>query len=465
MDAKLLVTAEEGTDDGADYASASDATTPLGQTVKDEEATAGIFGTSMNVVVQVMGIGITSLSFMLKQGGWSCLVLMIGCAVAANYSGKLLIACCYDEGGVRVNESYGDIGFAAFGKCGRFTTRLFENITFFGISALFLILAGDFLSELPVEMNPRIWTLASAAIVCVPVLLFPNIAELRFVSVIGVAAVIVVAFAVLFLAGLANNNDDSGGGHAGNTTTFANSGGMMTSSRWSHSTDVIIPLGFLSSFSSMTLAFGCHAGLPAVEQSMKNPKRFGTMFNIAFAIVLSLYIPVAIVGYAKYGDEVQSPILLSLPSGSWVQVLAKGMLCTHVLLAYPILMMFFVREIEHWLNVNRAASSSVTRYVLKRTGIRVISIVLNVTVAILAPYFSDMMGLIGALGSVMTTFVLPCLFFLKLKTMSGSSSQKCGAWILPLCVGVVGTIGGAVGALEATISLVQKIAARGNPWQ
>ena len=447
------------------WARAGDASACYGEDVGSTDAEAGadahvggkagVLGTSANVVVQIMGLGITTLSFMLRQGGWACLALMVACALAANYTGKILIACCYDAHGARIRDTYGDIGEAAFGPTGRFLTRLFENVTFFGVCALFLILAGEFLSALPVGVDKRVWTLAAAALVAVPVLVLPDIAEMRWVSFVGVGAVIVVAIAVLGLAGF---------GDPGTPTPH---------------TDAVLPFGFLTAFSSMTLAFGCHAGLPAVEKSMRAPPRFNAMFNIAFAAVLALYLPVAIVGYAKYGASVHSPILLSLPSGSWLQVLAKAMLCAHVMLAYPILMMLFVRGVENALHVAPsgadplspasapgvpAPSSAPTRrgYIVKRTVIRAVAIALNVAVAIFAPYFSDMMGLIGALGSVMTTFVLPTVFYVVLRTTGpdGGHAKR----VLPVAVGLIGAVGGFAGAVEACISLVRKISARGSPW-
>merc|ERR1712216_1036936 len=93
------------------------------------------------------GLGILQLAYMLRQGGWVCLVLIVGCALATCYTGKLLIRCCYNEEGIRVNRCYADVGYAAFGNVGKACAQAFENSTLFGVSTLFLILGGKFLEE------------------------------------------------------------------------------------------------------------------------------------------------------------------------------------------------------------------------------------------------------------------------------------------------------------------------------
>ena len=84
------------------------------------------------------------------------------------------------------------------------------------------------------------------------------------------------------------------------------------------------------------------------------------------------------------------------------------------------------------------SASTQCRYFTKRTGLRAVAIVLNVAVAIFASYFSDMTGLIGALGSVMTTFVLPALFYVKLRTTGPAGGHA--KWVLPIVVGVISLV-------------------------
>merc|ERR1711920_798138 len=197
----------------------------------------------------------------------------------------------------------------------------------------------------------------------------------------------------------------------------------------------------------MALAFGCHAGLPSVEAAMRESTKFPVSFNLAFGVVLAMYVPVAVIGYAIYGDGVYSPILCSLPRDNAVQVIAKALMTAHVLLAYPVLIMLFLGKIESAIGLMPA----IDFYLCKRTLLRVFVLVLNICVAVFVPYFDDMMSLIGAVCVVMTAFILPALFFIKLRAKSAAYM------LLPLLVAILGTIGGSVGAVQAAIALYDKV--------
>lgn len=390
-----------------------------------------MLATSLSVAVQIMGLGVLQLAYMLRQGGWLCLVLMLVCAVGANYTGKLLVRCCYDEAGHRVHSSYREIGFAAFGGAGRACARTFENMTLFGVSALFLILAGKFLEELIGLFETRVWIAFAAAAVSIPVAAFRSISELNFISFIGVATVVSVVVAVVVEALMAGFGDPDR--HV--------------------RTDVVVPAGLFPAFSAMALAFGCHAGLPTVEKSMRECRRFPLSFDLAFLLVLMAYLPVAVIGYAIYGDQVYSPILCSLPRTNWVQYVSKAFVAIHVILTYPVLMTLFVGELEAGLGLEPGVSA----YLPKRTCLRLACVAATLGVAVFVPYFSDMMSLIGAICVVMTTFIMPAVFFIKLRAV-GFAQQ-----LLPVLVAVGGSIGGTVGAVQAAAELLHKVSTGADP--
>ena len=53
-----------------------------------------------------------------------------------------------------------------------------------------------------------------------------------------------------------------------------------------------------------------------------------------------------------------------------------------------------------------------------RAIVRSLYVVLTTFVAICLPFFADLMGLIGAAGFTPMTFILPCLFWLKVGLFS-----------------------------------------------
>lgn len=62
------------------------------------------------------GIGIVSIPYAVKEGGWSSLILLVLFAIMCCYTGVLLMRCLQSHPGLK---TYPDIGQAAFGIVGR----------------------------------------------------------------------------------------------------------------------------------------------------------------------------------------------------------------------------------------------------------------------------------------------------------------------------------------------------------
>lgn len=387
----------------------------------------------MMVVCQMAGMGILQLPYTLRQSGWFCLALVVLCALATNFTGKILITCCYDETGARSRQSYAEIGFAAFGSFGRSVARLFESATLFGVSALFLILSGNFLFELIGQFNNRQYSLLTAVVVLIPILFLRTMKETKAVALVGVLATLMVIVAVLFVAVRADV-DGVPADHTGPTNMFVLSG--------------IAP-----AFSGMSLAFTAHAGLPTIEAGMRDPTKFGRSLDVGYTLVLAMYLPVAVAGYAVWGDKVSSPVLDSLPATSIVPKLAKGLVTCHVILTYPVLMMLLFTELERVLQIQPGSNL----YIFKRSTLRVAAVAATACLAVGVPYFDTMITFVSALCVVMTAFIMPAAFFLKLKAKTWQES------VIPVLVAIMGTLGGGFGLVQAGIELVHKIATHADP--
>lgn len=392
----------------------------------------GVVGTAMMVVCQMAGMGILQLPYTLRQSGWASLGLVVMCAIATNFTGKLLISCCY-EGGVRTRQSYAEIGEAAFGALGKNTARVFESATLFGVSALFLILAGKELFELLGRFSNQRWSLIAAAVVLVPLVFLRTLKEMKAVALVGVVATLAVVLAVLVEAVRAQV-DGVPADHTGPTQIF-------------------ILGGLAPAFSGMTLSFAAHAGLPTIEAGMREPAKFGRSLDLGYSLVTAMYLPVAVAGYGVYGDKVFSPILCSLPFTSILPKVAKTLVTAHVILTYPVLMMLFFTEVERLLRIQPEQPL----YLLKRTSMRTMGVAATAALAVFVPYFDVMISFVAAVCVVMTVFVMPAAFYLKLKATGPRQS------IIPLLVALMGIVGGGIGAVQAGIELVQKVTSNANP--
>jgi amino acid permease len=394
-----------------------------------ERKGAGVLSTALMIVCQMAGIGILQLPYMLRQSGWVCLGFIVVCAAASNFTGKLLLRSCYSGAGERVSASYADLGFAAFGRPGRFVAVAAENATLAGVGTLFLILAAKFLAELfPSALSLAQWTALCATAGGIPVLACGSVAELKGLPAIGVLATTAVVLAVLYTA----------------VTTGASE---PVQHHW------LVPEGLIPTFSALSLSLAAHAGLPAVEGAMREPAKFPKALNVAYGMILSIYLAIAGAGYAVYGDGVYSPILCSLPHGGWIQAASKAMVTVHVVLTYPVLVTLFVGNVEASFGIR----PEVPMFMEKRTLLRLCVVAATAAVAATVPYFDTVMSLVGALCVVLTAFVLPCLFYIKL--VAETWSQRAG----PLLVAGLCTAAGAVGVVQAATELLEKLETHADP--
>jgi len=90
----------------------------------------------------------------------------------------------------------------------------------------------------------------------------------------------------------------------------------------------------------------------------------------------------------------------------------------------------------------------VTAYLPKRTAFRAGLVSATVVVAAFAPYFDTMMSLIGAVCVIMTVFIMPTAFYIKLRARTAREK------IVPVLVAALGLTGACAGALQATIKLL-----------
>lgn len=71
-------------------------------------------------------------------------------------------------------------------------------------------------------------------------------------------------------------------------------------------------------------------------------------------------------------------------------------------------------------------------------------------VAVMIPFFTSLMGLVGALGITPTTFLLPCLLWLMYKKPRRWGWEWCINWGLVFVTGVIGVFG-TIGAIYTIV--------------
>ncbi|KAK3272425.1 hypothetical protein CYMTET_19279 [Cymbomonas tetramitiformis] len=401
----------------------------------------------------MLGTGILQLPYTLRQGGWLACALIVVVAFMATYTGKVLILCLYsrptsegtaelllERGGDTPKPfegsdenrmvSYAELGYEAFGRAGEVTTQIVHKANQVGVSALFLILAAGFMEELMGKLPTSTYVLICGAIVSPVVMFSPNYKEMAFLSFLGVSASMCVVVVVVVIGSMQHIQGEIEDRHH----------------------DLFLSKTFASSFAAITLSFGGHANFPTVEADMPDRRKFGTTVSATFATLASIYVPVAVVGYYVYGDEVESPVLDSLPASGIFPRLTKIWITFHVLSSYPILLLDTAIELQVLLKLPKKEESPrlelVLRYLL-RFGL----VAVTVTFAYFIPFFADVMSLVGATCVAGTVFLMPCAFNLKLRWHNMSKAEV----LLNVVIFMAGSIGGVIAAKQAFSSLVDKV--------
>jgi len=436
---------------------------------------ASALGTWLTILQLMAGAGILGLPATLSIGGWTSMAIIVLVAIMTNYTAKALISTLYSEPRTEEHRllasrhgnrlpDYPSVGYAAFGAPGRAFVHFFHKATLFGVATIFLILAGAFLVEgvggggegfIPSLGDPddeviwtQRWTAISAGVALVPLCTFRTLREIAPLAALGMVAscltVLIVVVEAALLYPITNATEDSK--HLPLALDFDMSGEVT------HST--FVPAGFATAFSTITLSFGGHAVMPSIEHAMHHREHFAAVANAAFAFLLLLYVATAFAGYQVFGDAVASPVLCSLPRDAtsglgFAATLTKLIIGLHVVAGVPLMLNPFALELEAMLRVEGPSF----RHTAARTLVRTALVGAAFAVAVLVPFFGDVMSLVGALCLTMMVFVLPVVLTWRLRPEDlGPLERVCSVAIV-----LIGLSAGSIGSYQAIDSIVGKI--------
>eukprot|EP01114_Cavostelium_apophysatum_P018555 TRINITY_DN5766_c0_g1_i1.p1 TRINITY_DN5766_c0_g1~~TRINITY_DN5766_c0_g1_i1.p1 ORF type:complete len:470 (+),score=79.84 TRINITY_DN5766_c0_g1_i1:167-1576(+) len=352
------------------------------------------FRAAFSVVATMAGAGILGMPSTLQQAGWIGAIILVIIWFMALYCGIILIKAMMSRPGLR---TYHDIGEAAFGKFGRYLSLFLQNCSLIAVGILFLILAGTNIKNLTQHwhhnVDPFDWKygigiyISLVTGVVLPFVVFlKTMTEISFVAIFGMFAttftvVIIVIFSVI-------DRPSPPAVHQFIDYKF-------------------IPVAF----SGLVFAFGGHNLFPAIQDEMRHKHQFNGMLTGAFLIILALYLPPSIAGYWAFGINAggqDGNILDNLHSGV-VPEMARIAITLHLIITIPIVNNPINLWLEDLFNINNKP-----RELLWRAIIRTMLIAFQTGVAILLPYFFDVMTFIGSTSVSATVFYLPCAMYLKL---------------------------------------------------
>jgi amino acid permease len=457
-----------------------------------------VFKAVYNMICAVAGIGILGLPYSLSLSGWGGVALLVSLGLIAAYTGVILGHCFVRDTDL---ESYSDLGMKAFGKCGKYAVHVAQMGTCLGTSILFLVLSGKNMNRVfnhwGTDMGVTFW-IGISALAALPMCYLRTLHDIRWVTFAGMAGCMVAVVVIIVLDFIAPDD--------------------MTYHHYDHSGYQ----GFLQAFATITFAYGGHVIYPSIIRSMESPGQFPKAVYMSSAVILVLYIPVAVISYWQFGSHTEANILDNLPRNV-ASIIITFAFTAHVLFAYVLYLHPFFHVLERKLGLQEEPSRwhiSIPKHEGKsdthekeiygteetihkmdgdasaqhdmdhqnmpslkdlepapeaqhdalkddyrnRLGrlfkrlvktilfvlLRTLIVGITMFVAMLIPFFGDLMDFIGASTQAMSIFILPCLIYVKIY-------RKQLSWFVITVNLVFATLGLVTGSIASVIALINII--------
>ncbi|KAJ9067499.1 hypothetical protein DSO57_1038535 [Entomophthora muscae] len=396
--------------------------------------TASSFSAFFNIVCAVAGAGALGLPYSLRDGGWISLAFFLLAAVLSTFTAKQLIECLYYKEGERLEEM-ADIGEAAFGMFGRYFVKVFNYSISLSFACIFILLSGhnayNIVNEAMgyVVIQEAYWTVLAGFIILVPFALLKTLKEVSFLALFGVLTTVVVVFIVIIVGGI---------DYASSTTSVE--------------TTLLRVEGIPLALSTIAYCYGGNVVYPHVEATMRHPESWNKVMVYATICITVIFVSAGGAGYLYFGDEVQSPVLDSLPRGL-ATTMGYILITVHVILAAPIYLCSFALDQERWLNID-TMHLTVTSEFVKRLILRTSIVGVLTLIAVYIPYFSDLVSLVGAVSNCIIIFLVPTVCHYKL---FGYRNRKMHDYLLSALVILIALIGLTFGSYSAMTNLILHI--------
>lgn len=333
--------------------------------------------------------------------------------------------------GPRVLE-FSQVGYAAFGKPGYILVQIFYKIVMIGLCIVFLILAGSCVQQLfapLVDFPEWQWILIITGLLAVPVVFLKSMKEVVWTSAIGFLATVVLVIVTVIVCLIEIQTERTNDSSVNVQYTLFDIGHL--------------PL----SLAGICFAYCGNYVYPDIEQVMTKPKKFGRTVSFSMILVTLMYLPVAILAYLVYGNDVKSPILKSFPPSGWVTALLI-FITAHVLATLPLPMIQILMDAERKLgltapdtdssedsNLKNPKSldsdesspvrpespkkNSLLKRIIKMNASALLRLAFLGSISLIScifyQSFTDIMDFFGAISNSSFLFFFPIFFYVKLK--------------------------------------------------
>ncbi|XP_004062190.1 vesicular inhibitory amino acid transporter [Gorilla gorilla gorilla] len=357
-----------------------------------------------NVTNAIQGMFVLGLPYAILHGGYLGLFLIIFAAVVCCYTGKILIACLYEENEdgevVRVRDSYVAIANACcaprFPTLGGRVVNVAQIIELVMTCILYVVVSGNLMyNSFPgLPVSQKSWSIIATAVL-LPCAFLKNLKAVSKFSLLCTLAHFVINILVIAYC-LSRARDWA----------------------WEKVKFYIDVKKFPISIGIIVFSYTSQIFLPSLEGNMQQPSEFHCMMNwthIAACVLKGLF---ALVAYLTWADETKEVITDNLPGS--IRAVVNIFLVAKALLSYPLPFFAAVEVLEKSLFQEGSRAFFPACYGgdgrLKSWGLtlRCALVVFTLLMAIYVPHFALLMGLTGSLTGAGLCFLLPSLFHLRL---------------------------------------------------
>ncbi|KAK5879844.1 hypothetical protein CesoFtcFv8_022923 [Champsocephalus esox] len=395
-----------------------------------------------NVTNAIQGIFVLGLPFALVRSGYVGLVLLVLSAWVCNHTGRILVACLYEEeqsGGsvsqVRVRRSYQDVVEACckglwphWPALAGWMVNVAQVIELLMTCTLYLVVSSSLLSDSVsgTAVSRSVCSLVSLVFL-LPCLLLTDLRPVSTLSLLCSLAHILISLLVMLYC-------------------------LSRASSWSWSSLSLSvdPEDFLVSVGVIIFSYTSQIFLPPLEGSMEDRGRFNTMLGWTHGAACITKTLFSLLAVLTWGEETSEVITDNLPSD--LRPLVNLCLLAKALLSYP-LPFYSAAEILQTCLLGDVSSYS------KHGGrgvsgpallVRVALLMTSYLLALMVPRFSLLMGLTGSVTGAAMTLILPCLFHLRLQWSHLTVRDR----LIDLCIlslGVICSVSGMICSVKRLV--------------
>ncbi|GMT29426.1 hypothetical protein PFISCL1PPCAC_20723 [Pristionchus fissidentatus] len=412
------------------------------------------------IIGDMAGGGLVALpSSFVNSGLWAGIAMTIVSAVLSGYTGVqlgdnwLMMQERWSEYRESCRKPYPEMGYRAVGRGGRIFVSIIITIQQFGLSVVFLLLASNNISSfLFAFWQIKINFCFIALVVALFITPFLMLGSAKDFWQAGFVATVSTSIAVILMI----------------VGTIHDWGACQPEVDF----PPLVFNKFFLAYGTIMFAYGGHSVFPSFQHDMQKPQDFAKSVISGYAVILTMYLPVSILGYIVYGGSQGGSIITSLQL-TWVQQTVNVLITIHVVFTQVIICSPLSLQIEELFRVPN-------KFCVGRVIVRCIIVLCVLFTALSIPKFGVILDLIGGTTITMLTMLLPAIFnlFLVASTKKRNVLINCNiqseaeedsiyasfadvfrynSWpilLLNFCVLAFGLIGGVASTASAVVELV-----------